>query len=65
VTAKKPTTVEIKARTAFAGDGGGDTTHHVEVRFLDAPAGMRSGLTRADGPASVAVRTQYAMDGVY
>jgi hypothetical protein len=41
-----------------------DSTHHVEVHFRNAPSGMRSGLTRADGPASVAVRTQYAMDGV-
>jgi hypothetical protein len=44
--------------------GADDTRHHLEVHFRNAPSGMRSGLTRADGPASVAVRTQYAMDGV-
>jgi muramidase (phage lysozyme) len=39
----------------------GDTTHHVEVRFMDAPPGLRTGVTRADGPAEVSVRTQYAL----
>jgi hypothetical protein len=31
---------------------------------MNAPAGMRSGLTRADGPAEVAVRTHYSMDNL-
>lgn len=54
-----------KAASAAAEGDAGDTTHHVEVRFQNAPAGMRSGLTRADGPASVSVRTAYAMPGPY
>jgi hypothetical protein len=41
-----------------ADSGGGDTSHKLEVHFMNAPAGMRSGLTRADGPAEVAVRTR-------
>jgi hypothetical protein len=41
--------------------GAGDTSHRVEVHFMDAPAGLRAGVTRADGPAEVAVRTQYAL----
>jgi hypothetical protein len=41
--------------------GGGDTSHRVEVHFMDAPAGLRTGLTRAEGPAETSIRVQYAM----
>jgi hypothetical protein len=44
--------------------GSADTNHRLEVHFTDAPPGMRSGLTRADGPAEVAVRTQYSMGNI-
>jgi hypothetical protein len=57
-----PTVADTVGKSADL--GADDTRHHVEVHFRNAPSGMRSGLTRADGPASVAVRTQYAMDGV-
>jgi muramidase (phage lysozyme) len=39
----------------------GDTNHHVQVTFANAPEGMRSGLTRAEGPAETSIRTQYAL----
>jgi hypothetical protein len=39
----------------------GDTNHRVEVHFANAPAGMSSGLTRAEGPAETSIRTQYSM----
>lgn len=39
----------------------GDTHHSVEVRFVDAPQGMRSGLVAGgDGPARLQLRTQFA-----
>jgi hypothetical protein len=41
-----------------------DTSHEVSVRFMDAPQGMRTGLSRADGPARVGVRVEYAMPGL-
>ncbi len=41
--------------------GGSDTSHEATVHFVDAPAGRRSGVTRADGPARLALRTNYAM----
>jgi hypothetical protein len=44
----------------FASAAAQDTQHHVEVRFVDAPAGMRSGLTRADGPATFGLQVQHA-----
>ena len=44
-----------------AGQEMADTSHAVEVRFVNAPAGMRSGITQADGPARLALRTNYAM----
>jgi hypothetical protein len=45
----------------MADTGGSDTSHEVTVHFVDAPAGLRSGVTRADGPARLALRTNYAM----
>jgi hypothetical protein len=45
----------------MADTGAGDTSHEVTVHFVDAPAGLRSGVTRADGPARLALRTNYAM----
>jgi hypothetical protein len=41
-----------------------DSSHRVEVAFVNAPPGMRSGLTKAEGPAEVSVRTHYSMDGL-
>lgn len=41
-----------------------DSSHTVMVHFANAPAGMRSGLTQSEGPATVAVRTQYSMDNL-
>jgi hypothetical protein len=41
-----------------------DSSHRVEVHFVNAPPGMRSGLTKSEGPAEVSVRTQYSMDGL-
>jgi hypothetical protein len=49
-------------RAAQLGDS--DTNHHVQVTFANAPEGMRSGLTRAEGPAEVSVRTEHAMPGI-
>jgi hypothetical protein len=37
-----------------------DSSHRVEVHFVNAPPGMRSGLTKSEGPAEVSVRTQYS-----
>jgi hypothetical protein len=45
----------------MADTGGSDTSHEVTVHFVDAPAGLRSGVTRADGPARLALRTNYSM----
>jgi hypothetical protein len=45
----------------MAGTGGGDTSHEVTVRFVDAPAGLRTGITRADGDARLSLRTNYAL----
>jgi hypothetical protein len=56
-----PTAADPGGTGAGAGLAAGDTTHHVEVRFMDAPPGMRSGLTRAEGPAETSIRVQYAM----
>ena len=50
--------------TRAADTGGGDTTHSVEVSFLNAPPGMRTGMTKSEGPAEVSVRTQYSMDNL-
>jgi hypothetical protein len=41
-----------------------DSSHKVEVHFVNAPTGMRSGLTKAEGPAEVSVRTHYSMDSL-
>jgi muramidase (phage lysozyme) len=49
---------------AAAGLGDGDTNHHVQVTFANAPEGMRSGLTRAEGPAETSIRVHYAMPGL-
>lgn len=44
------------------GDGSGSNTRHeVEVHFVNAPPGIRSGLRRKDGDAELSVRTSYAM----
>ena len=37
--------------------------HHMTVEFLNAPAGMRSGLKAANGPADLEIRTEFAMTG--
>jgi hypothetical protein len=49
------------------GDGGGNASsaHHVQVEFLNAPQGMRSGLAKQTGDASFSLRTRYAMDSVW
>jgi hypothetical protein len=44
-----------------AGGGSGDSEHNVEVRFVNAPQGMRSGLTSASGNAGFSLRTEHAM----
>jgi hypothetical protein len=44
-----------------AGLGAGDSQHNVEVRFVNAPAGLRSGLTSASGSAGFSLRTEHAM----
>jgi hypothetical protein len=41
-----------------------DSSHRVEVHFVNAPTGMRSGLTKSEGPAEVSVRTHYSMDNL-
>jgi hypothetical protein len=61
-----PTAVE----PLTGGAGGGpqtmnlDSNHRVEVHFVNAPSGMRSGLTKSEGPAEVSVRTHYSMDNL-
>jgi hypothetical protein len=45
--------------------GGGDTSHEVTVRFVDAPAGLRTGITRADGDAQLSLRTNYALSATF
>jgi hypothetical protein len=45
--------------------GGGDTSHSVEVKFVNAPPGLRSGITRADGDARLSLRTSYAMGATF
>ena len=37
-----------------------DSHHSVEVSFVDAPPGMRTGLRRSSGPSDLTVRTQTA-----
>jgi hypothetical protein len=39
------------------------TRHELQVSFLNAPAGMRSGMTAANGPADLEIRTEFAMSG--
>jgi hypothetical protein len=39
----------------------GDSSHNVEVRFVNAPPGLRSGLTSASGTAGFSLRTEHAM----
>jgi hypothetical protein len=41
--------------------GGGGSSHEVTVQFISAPRGIRSGITRADSDARVALRTSYAL----
>jgi hypothetical protein len=41
----------------MADASGRDTSHEVTVRFVDAPAGLRNGITRADGDARLSLRT--------
>jgi Phage tail lysozyme len=49
----------------MADAGGGDSSHMVEVRFVDAPQGLRTGITRADGDARLSLRTQYALSAPF
>jgi hypothetical protein len=49
----------------MADAGGGDSSHEVTVHFVDAPAGMRSGVTRADGNAKLSLQTSYAMSAPF
>jgi hypothetical protein len=48
-----------------ADTSGNDTSHTVEVRFVDAPQGLRTGITRADGDARLALRTQFALSAPF
>jgi hypothetical protein len=63
-----PTAAEPAAGSAGAAGGPQsmnlDSSHRVEVAFVNAPPGMRSGLTKSEGPAEVAVRTHYSMDNL-
>jgi hypothetical protein len=43
---------------------GPNSKHEVFIDIRGMAPGMRSGLTRAEGPAEVAVRTHYSMDGL-
>lgn len=40
---------------------GGDSSHEVMVRFVDAPRGMRADLSRARGAAKLGVRIEHSM----
>jgi hypothetical protein len=52
---------ERLSASEVADAGCGDTSNEVTVRFVDAPAGMRSGVSQAAGPARLALCTNYAM----
>jgi hypothetical protein len=53
------------AGAQMADASGGDTSHEVTVRFVDAPAGPRTGITRADGDARLSLRTNYALSAPF
>ena len=42
-----------------------DSSHHVQVEFVNAPKGMRTNLATQAGDASFSLRTRYAMDSVW
>jgi hypothetical protein len=46
---------------ASGGAGAGDSEHNVTVSFVNAPPGMKSGLTSARGDAGFSLRTEHAM----
>lgn len=57
-----------EGKLKFGGDvyspaGGGDTSHRVQVEFNNAPAGTRTNVSEANGPAEFQLRTHFAMDG--
>jgi hypothetical protein len=41
--------------------GTGDSEHNVTVHFVNAPPGMRSGLSSASGTAGFSLRTEHAL----
>jgi uncharacterized protein (TIGR02594 family) len=43
------------------GGGAGDSSHSVEVKFLNTPPGVSTGLTNASGNASFSLRTERAL----
>jgi hypothetical protein len=53
------------AGAQMADAGSGDSSHEVTVRFVDAPAGLRTGITRADGDAKLSLRTNYALSAPF
>jgi hypothetical protein len=55
----------VSSGAQAADAGGGDSSHSVEVKFVNAPPGMRSGLVSAQGDARLSLRTSYAMGATF
>jgi hypothetical protein len=55
------TELRLARELPFDSTRAGDSSHNVEVRFVNAPPGLRSGLTSASGTAGFSLRTEHAM----